>query len=152
MKVYAAITGASSPQRVVDTVKSVIAAGWDEIKGFVVAKATGLAAQAGVPEATRLAYRAGIPLIFMPTLKDAVEVLAPDHVLLITQWENAEPLRRESFSEDSTVLIVVSGLDEDFPRQDLGLGKPYRIPGFRGRLGPAAEMALAIYLLRGGRD
>lgn len=153
MRVYAAITGASSPQRVVDTVRSVIASGWGEIRGFVVAKATGLAAQAGVPEATKLAYRAGIPLIFMPTLKDAVEALNPDHVVLITQWEDAEPLGRNLFGEDSTILIAVSGLEEDFPRQDLGLGKPYRIPGFRSRLGPAAEMALAIYLLRGeGRD
>ncbi len=152
MKVYVAITGASSPQRVVDTVKTVIAARWDEIKGFIVAKATGLAAQAGVPEATRLAYRAGIPLIFMPTLKDAIEALAPDHVALITQWEDAEPLSKGSFEDNSTVLIAVSGLDEDFPKQDLGLGKPYKIPGFRGRLGPVAEIALAIYLLKEGRD
>jgi len=152
MRVYAAITGASSPQRVVDTVKSVIAAGWEEIRGFVVAKATGLAAQAGVPEATKLAYRAGVPLIFMPSLKDAVDVLAPDHVALITQWQDAEPLTKARFEDESTVLIAVSGMDEDFPRQDLGLGHHYRIPGFRGRLGPAAEMALAIYILRGGRD
>jgi len=152
MRVYTAITGASSPQRVVDTVRSVIASGWDEIKGFIVAKATGLAAQAGVPEATKLAYRAGIPLIFMPTLKDAVDVIKPDHVVLITQWEDAEPLNRKVFDDNSTVIIAVSGLDEDFPRQDLGLGKPFRIPGFRGRLGPAAEIALAIYLIRKGRD
>ncbi|MCD6324234.1 MAG: hypothetical protein J7L55_03910 [Desulfurococcales archaeon] len=151
IEVYVGINNVSSPQRLVDAVKTILAfeAGGDlEIKGVVVTKASGMAAQAGVPDASRLMYREGKPLILLPTLKDAVELLKPDMTLLNEQVKDSAAVCELEVPPNSRVLYVVSGHEDGFLKQELALGTPVKFAGISRYVPPAAAVALFLTEIR----
>lgn len=148
MEVIPLLHNISSIQRMIDFVKLSIAIGASRI---VITRAYGAAAQHGIGEVGRLAYKAGVSLIVLPDLGDAVDLLKPDHTLIITREHAAEaisPSRRPDLN--GRVLVAFNGGDPDFSKQEAALGMPVYIEGVTGRLGPVGEAALVLYtLIRG---
>jgi SpoU rRNA methylase family enzyme len=148
MKIIPVIHNVSSVQRVVDMARLVYSLGLDEL---VVSKAYGAAAQHGIPEASRLALKLGKTLVVLPDLKDAIELLRPDEVLIIS-FEHAKERTLDFSDLKSNVLAVVfSGSEPDFSPEEIRLGKTIYIPGATGRLGPIAEAGIVLYALITGR-
>lgn len=137
------LNNVSSPQRLLDTVKVVLSAKQQEVKALVITKASGMAAQAGVPDASRVTYKQGKPLIVLPTLKDAIELLKPDDILIYAAVEDAEDLNNITI-EGNRIMIVVDGSDNGPSRGDLALGKIISIYEFSRQLPPAAATAVLM--------
>ena len=143
------LNNVTSPQRLIDAVKTAysIESG-PRIKAFIVTKVTGMAAQTGLPEASRYTYKLGKPLIILPTLKDAIELLNPARIILITKRsDNSKSLEDVEVSGSDTLMIVVSGSDSEFAKSELALGDHFHIPLFTF-LTPSASIALSYYIIK----
>ena len=149
MEILIALNNVSSHQRLLDAVKVVLSSSNPCIKAFVVTRASGMAAQAGIPEATKQSYRAGKPLIVLPTLRDAVELLKPSKVLIHFESEDSVVFSEALITSENRVMFVADGSDGGYLRSDLGLGELVRFPGFRNQLPPSASIALFLLGISG---
>ncbi len=135
----------SSVQRVVDMARLAYSLGFEVL---VVTKAYGGAAQAGVPEAMRLALRENKTLIVLPDLGDAIELLKPETVILVTHdyAEERIPPSEIAGLASGTTIIAFSGADPDFSPQELRLATRRLYPaGTQARLGSVAEASIILY-------
>ncbi len=149
MAVIPVIHNVSSVQRVVDMARLVYSLG---LGTLVVTKAYGGAAQSGVPEAYRIALKEGGRLIVLPDLEDAVELLSPDRVVIVSHDYARDRLPPEKIVDiidnRGRILLVFSGAEPDFSAREAGLGDPVYLEGVPGRLGALAEAAIILYALR----
>ncbi len=122
---YIVLYTVSGVQRVVDFVKTVYSLG----RGVpVIVKPIGAAAQIGVPEANRYAYRLNKPLLVLPELRDMVEIFGVDKMYIIHRVGRETTLGEicRKASEYKRVAIVIPG-DMEYSKQDLALGEPVNI-------------------------
>ena len=135
----------SSIQRLVDTARLVYSLGLDT---FVVTKAYGAAAQHGLPEVGRIAFKMDRGFTILPDLQDAVELFKPDKVLILSLEHARARLDPQKPPEPRGVTMVVfNGGEPDFTAREAALGEPVYFEGVDSRLGPAAEAALILYPL-----
>jgi SpoU rRNA methylase family enzyme len=73
-------------------------------KLVVVSKATGMAAQAGIPTVSRLVFEKGGRLLVTHTLEEALELLNPKKVYLITDLAQEE-LKKEEIEEGNAYVF-----------------------------------------------
>lgn len=142
----------SSVQRLQDMAK--LAYGYANETILVVTKPSGAAAQIGIPEIGRLAYRNNKPLIVLPDIKDAIELLKPKIVLTISD-KYGEPLSIDKIAEilsnsSDTVMIIASGTETGLSKEEAYLGKPVK-PSTQGDIGPIASTAILLYILEEAR-
>ena len=145
MKLIPLLHSTSSVQRLLDFARLVASLGLGEL---VVTKAYGAAAQHGLGELGRLAYKSNMNLVILPELSDAIDLLRPDIVLIVTRRgrpEAFDPLAPPRL--EGRILVAFNGGDPDFSDAEVGMGKPIYPPSVQGRLGPAAEAALVLYPL-----
>ncbi len=145
MRVIPVLHNTSSVQRLLDFARLVAGLGLGEL---VVTKAYGAAAQHGLGELGRLAYKNNMNLVILPDLGDAIDLLKPENVLIVTRRgepEAFDPLAPPHL--EGRILVAFNGGDPDFGEAEIGMGKPIYPPGVQGRLGPAAEAALVLYPL-----
>lgn len=137
---------ASSPQRLIDIAKVVYSFEYSEIVNtLVVTRPTGSAAQVGIPEISKLAYKLGKPLVVLPSINDAVELLKPSNVFLIYRGDDSKPL--ETIEVPNNSMIVVSCSDTGFTKGELALGTHVFPRYFNSGIGPVAEIALSLYII-----
>ncbi len=135
---------ASSPQKLVDVAKVVYNFEYpDLVSALVVTKPVGTAAQVGVPEISKLAYKLGKPLIVLPSISEAVELLKPSKIYLICKSDDYQPLEAVDIVDNS--MLVVSCSETGFIRSELALGTHVFPKHFNSGIGPAAEVALTLY-------
>ena len=136
----------TSSQRLIDFAKIVFNLG---VEKLVITKASGTAAQVGIPEVGKLAFKVSKSLLILPDLKDSIELLKPSSVYLISSSArdeiNIETLR--SKAEEDTMLIVFSGIESGFSKIEQSLGNYVKIPKLSQDLGPEAEAAILLYML-----
>ena len=135
-----------SQQRVVEVAKVVYGLGF---KVFVVTKAIGSAAQAGVPEAQKLALKLDRAFIYLPDLPDAIEVLRPDKVLLVLPRKYAPtPVSEAVKSASGKVMVVFGGAEPGLTKRELELGIAVHPDGIEEDVGATGLAAISLYLLR----
>ena len=135
----------ASVQRLVDMARLVYGLG---VKTFVASKVYGAAATNGIPEVTRLALRMGRGFYVVSTAAEAVELLRPDTVLVVS-YEHGEPVdpsEAVGLFKGRTVVIF-GGTDASPTREEASLGKPIYPRGAGSRLGPIAEAAIVLFPL-----
>jgi len=121
-----------------------------EVDILVVSKAVSSAAQSGVPEAEKKAYLRGRKVLYVPDLKDAVEVLGLEKLYLVVPKRlsksvfDPEAIRREA--KDERIGLVFTGGDMAFTSSELSLGEPITL-GFKDLLPPSSLIAVSLYLL-----
>ena len=146
-KVTVLVHDVSSAHRLRDMAKLGYGLGFTHL---VATKVYGAAASSGVPVATRLALRLGRSFSVLPSVKDAIELLAPGKVVIVSR-EYGEPVEPWSFAEklasQENVLIVLGGIDAAPGKDVVGLGEPVYPVGTEARLTPVAEAALLLYPL-----
>jgi len=151
VEIFIGIHNISSPQRLKDIAKIVFGSG-DLVKALVVTKPTGLAAQAGLPEVMVQAYRLSRTVLVFPSLMDAMELLRPDTLYLIARSPQENYLELQGFINEiknkNRILVMVHGEDANFSKEDLARGRPIFIEGFSLPIGPVAEVAILMYVIK----
>jgi SpoU rRNA methylase family enzyme len=117
----------------------------------VVSKAEGSAAQAGVPDANRLAMRMKQNFMVLPDIKDVLEVLNIEKPLLVTSPVlTKERLDLDQLAErvhsGERIAIMLSGSNSSFSRKEMDLGEPRSLDA-RVDIGPSGSAAIILYAL-----
>jgi SpoU rRNA methylase family enzyme len=146
--IYVVLHNVHSASKTVETAQVVYGLGFSN---FVVSKAEGSAAQAGVPDANRLAMKMKQNFMVLPDLKDVLEVLSTERPLLIVSpMLTKERLDLEQLSEltksGERVVIVLSGSTSSFSRKEMDLGECRSLDA-RVDIGPAGTAAILLYAL-----
>lgn len=122
-----------------------IAFGFD-VDLFVVSKPTGSAAQSGVPEIHKQAFRKGKNILIVGDLRDAIELIQPDEVYTITKFgekPNFEELREKA--KEKKVVFVLGGTEPGLSKKEIELGTPINI---KWEIGEIGEAAILLYELK----
>ncbi len=148
--VVVCIHNVTSPQRLIDAAKVVFGLGNANV--IVASRVTGMAAQTGIPEVMRYAYKLKKSFLVFPALQDVIDLLKPDEVLLLVpegfpEAENLESKVTQSRIQNKRVLLVISGSDDGFTRADLGLGNTVYLPGVKEFLPLVALVAISLWVL-----
>jgi len=142
-----ALYNVASPQRLIDVAKLVYGTG--VVDTLIVVKPTGMAAQVGIPEVSKLAYRRGKNLVILSTLQEINEVLGQVRLVFIVHgMSGIKYLDPSVLKED--VVVVVHGGEGAFTRGELSLGEPLTIQGFEDVHSPVADVALVLSIAMGG--
>ena len=146
--IYVILHNVHSASKTVETAQVVYGLGFSN---FVVSKAEGSAAQAGVPDANRLAMRMKQNFMVLPDIKDVLEVLNIEKPLLITSPVLTK--ERLDFSQlaervksGERVAIILSGSNSSFSRKEMDLGECRSLDA-RVDIGPAGTAAIILYSL-----
>ncbi len=110
-ELYIVLYAPSSVQKLIDFLKTVYTV---ENAVPVVVKPFGAAAQVGVPEAHRISYKLGKPLIILPELKDLHSILNCETVYYVSEEgvnKNLHELLGEA-KQRKTAIVVGSGEQE----------------------------------------
>jgi SpoU rRNA methylase family enzyme len=140
------LNNTSSPSRVIDFIKIGSAMG---VKEFAYTKIYGAAAQTGIPDAFKFAYKNGLSLIVMPTLEDYAETVKPDLLLLFTGKgeELSKVLGSDSNKDRKRISLVFDGSEAGFDPIERKLGIQVYIEDVPGGLPVLSEVSLALYIL-----
>ena len=146
--IYIVLHNVHSASKTVETAQVVYGLGFSN---FVVSKAEGSAAQAGVPDANRLAMKMKRNFMVLPDLKDVLEVLSTESPLLIVSpMLTKDRLDLDQFSEltksGKRVVIVLSGSNSSFSRKEMDLGECRSLDAHVD-IGPAGTAAIVLYAL-----
>jgi SpoU rRNA methylase family enzyme len=146
--IYVVLHNVHSASKVIETAQVVYGLGFSN---FVVSKAEGSAAQAGVPDANRLAMKMKQNFMVLPDLKDVIEVLSIERPLLITSPVLIkEPLNLDQLSERAKsgerIVIALSGSNSSFSRKEMDLGECRSLDA-RVDIGPSGTAAIILYAL-----
>jgi SpoU rRNA methylase family enzyme len=146
--IYVILHNVHSASKTIETAQVVYGLGFSN---FVISKAEGSAAQAGVPDANRLAMRMKQNFMVLPDIKDVLEVLSIENPLLITSpLLTEERLDLEQLSKRTKsgerVAIMVSGSNSSFSRKEMDLGE-CRSLNARVDIGPSGTVAIILYAL-----
>jgi len=133
----------SSVQRIHDVAKLVY--GFGDRYLFVISKPSGAAAQIGVPEISRTAYKNNKPLLVLPDIRDAIELLKPRQIFTIS-YKYGETINMDTIEYDEPLMIIVSGSEAGLSKEEAYLGKPVRLPT-NDDVGPVASLAILMYIL-----
>ena len=146
--VYVILHNVHSASKTIETAQVVYGLGFSN---FIVSKAEGSAAQAGVPDANRLAMKMKKNFMVLPDIKDVLELLAMENPLLITSPVlTKERLDLKQLSERTKsgerIAIFLSGSSSSFSRKEMDLGECRSLDA-QVDIGPSGTAAIILYAL-----
>lgn len=119
-------------------------------KTVVVSKPSGAAAQAGVPEAQKLALKKGKALVVLSELEDVLEIFKPSLLIFVTPKKYAkEPFDTErvlSEAQKGAVAVVFGGSEPGVSARELELGVPMHVD-VEDDLGPLGFAAIVLHAI-----
>lgn len=138
-----------SSQRLAEVARTVYGLGFSH---FIVTKAVGSAAQVGVPEAQKLAYKFSRNLLVLADLADAIELLEPKKILLFLPgkyggrrleevWAEVE----KEVKEGDRVFLVFGGSEPGLSQKELKLGEMVSPEGVEEDIGTVALVAISLF-------
>ncbi|BFH73372.1 RecB-family nuclease [Sulfurisphaera javensis] len=143
MELLIVLHNVSSTQRIIDFAKLIFNL---NINHFIVTKVGGVAAQAGVPEVSKIAYKNNKSFIILPDLKDAIELFKPDAVYLFTQSAEKK-FTKELLKDKNRVMLVFSGIETGFNKLELNLGEAVKIEGISNEISSVALAGILVYCI-----
>jgi SpoU rRNA methylase family enzyme len=146
--IYVVLHNVHSASKTVETAQVVYGLGFSN---YVISKAEGSAAQAGVPDANRLAMRMKQNFMVLPDIKDVLEVLNIEKPILITSPVlTKERLDLDQLAERTKsgerIVILLSGSNSSFSRKEMDLGECRSLDA-RVDIGPSGTAAIILYAL-----
>ena len=146
--IYVVLHNVHSASKTIETAQVVYGLGFSN---FVVSKAEGSAAQAGVPDANRLAMKMKQNFMVLPDLKDVLEVLNIEQPLLITSpvlTKDRLDLNQlsERVKSGERIAIMLSGSNSSFSRKEMDLGECRSLDA-KVDIGPAGTAAIILYAI-----
>ena len=115
----------------------------------VISKPSGAAAQAGVPEAQRIALKRGRTLVVLSGIEDVIELFAPSLILMVMPKRYAkEPFDVKKVVKEvesgRSVAIVFGGSEPGLTAKEMSLGLPVHLD-VDDDLGALGFSAIALY-------
>lgn len=136
------LAGVTSPHRLVESVRIAYGFRGIPVDAFVVVRATGMAAQMGVPEAYKVALRYGKPLIVLPSARDLLEYVKFDEVYSVVpglqSYRRVEELRPRG---SCALIFGEEGGRVEVPSEVLS------IPELPPEAPPQVAIAVTLYAL-----
>jgi SpoU rRNA methylase family enzyme len=138
--VFIALYSPTSVQRIIDFQKTVYA-----FPGSipVIIKPVGAAAQIGVPEAHRIAYKRNKPLIILPEISDLRDVLGVGKIYYVSSI--GEEIDVNEIAGDE-VALVISGGEHEPGKKELKDVKIVKFKNIPSSLPAIALTAILLYL------
>lgn len=131
----------SSVQRIIDFVRTVfLFKDWQP----VIIKPIGAAAQIGVPEAYKIAYKQNKSLIILPEIKDIVDVLGISEIYYVDG--QGEEIEISDLKKDD-IAIIINGGDQEPSKKELMRTNIVKIKNVDHALPPVGLTAIILYLL-----
>jgi len=120
----------------------------------VVIKPYGAAAQVGVPEAYKISYKLGKPLVILPEIRDLVDVLACNYIYYLDESGVLTSITNIISSSEKKAVIVSSGEQEPSPREigSVSVVWPSEIPRGMPSLAITGILVYEIVKNRGIKD
>lgn len=141
---HVALYAPSSVQKLLDFLKTIYAGNLVP----VVVKPFGAAAQVGIPEAHKVSYKLGRPLIVLPGIADLVEVLDCDCLYYVSEeGEEVDLPRILSQSSCRKPALILSSGDQEPSRKELESAKTVWIRGVPPGLPSTAIAGILVYEL-----
>ncbi|MDK6027771.1 RecB-family nuclease [Ignisphaera sp. 4213-co] len=146
-KIYLVAHAPSSPYRLIDLAK--LAYSFNFINGFVVVKPVGLAAQNGLPEVFKLAYKHGKSLFVLSQLRELKDLLSIEMLVFIIQGHKDAPDIENVINRNvSSLAIIVQAGETPFNKEDISLGYVSKISEMSEIFSPNAVAEAAAALLK----
>lgn len=145
MNLIIGLHNVTSSQRLIDFARVVFSF---DIKYLVITKVSGTAAQVGIPEVSKLAFKNNKSVIILPDLKDAVELLKPKETFLFSHNEGKEldkDIAIINNDKDSVYYLVFPGIESGFTKLEQSLGTVVKMPNLSSDIGPAATVSVFLY-------
>jgi SpoU rRNA methylase family enzyme len=116
------------------------------VEGFtpVIVKPIGAAAQIGVPEAHKIAFKAGKPLIVLPELTDVSRILGASPVYYLSDEGEGKGFE-EVFASSGNVAVVLNAGDAEPSRKELENVKTVWVKNFPKGLPAIALSGVIVY-------
>ncbi len=142
MGVTLVLVGVASPHKLVESVKVAYGFRGVPVDAFVVVRATGMAAQMGVPEAYKVALKYGKPLIVLPSTRDLLEYMKFEEIYSVVPGTQSSRNVEEVQLRGSCALIFAEeGGRVEVPSEVLS------IPELPPETPPQVAIAVALYVL-----
>ncbi|GGP20569.1 recombinase RecA [Thermocladium modestius] len=104
------VNNVSSITRMLDFVRMVYGFG---VKNLVLTRVYGAAAQQGVGEAFKIAVRHSASLLVLPDALDAINLLAPDRVVVLRRIGGGTVDLARAVEGGGKIMIIVDGSDQE---------------------------------------
>ncbi|NPA84565.1 MAG: exonuclease [Crenarchaeota archaeon] len=134
----------TSVQRLEDLAKLAFGFG-DPVKGLIVTKPSGAAAQIGVPEVAKEAYKLNKVFLVLPDIDDAIELFEPDAVFTVSR-EYGEKVK--ALEPGEVTFLIVGASEPGLSKLEASKGRPVYPEGVEGEIGPIAAAAVLLAGLR----
>jgi SpoU rRNA methylase family enzyme len=143
MVIYAGIYSPTSVQRVVDFVRIVYA--FPSLTPVVI-KPVGAAAQIGVPEAFKISIKLNKPLIVIPELNDAMELLKLAGAYYYSDEGEELELSHVLKTPGNHLIVLPSGESEPSKKELVGV-RLFKLKDIPPQLPPLAILSILMYKL-----
>ncbi len=145
VKVVVVLHNVYSSQRVVEAARLVYGLGFTT---FIVTKASGSAAQSGVPDAQKLALKRGANFVYLRDLKDAIELFEPGKVLTVSEGKyGGKPLSSvlSELEQADSLMIVFGGAEPGLTMQEFNAGIHVYPDGVEEDIGAVGLIAITLF-------
>jgi len=137
----------SSPHRLYDLAK--LAFSMSIVSAFIVVKPVGIAAQTGLPEVFKLAYKLDRRFLVFPRLQDLKEMIKIDEALFIVHnVDDAPDICEIDFRDRENIGVVVQAGETPFTKEDLAMGRIVKMREMDAYRAPNAVADAAIALTK----
>jgi len=118
-----------------------------KVQTLILSRTTGSAAQSGIPEISKLAYRHNRSVLIVNEIEEAIELVKPDKVFIAATSIKPSIKVDEivSFIKKHRVLLVFPGSEEAFSKHDLTLGLPFSIEGINEKIGVVPYISIILH-------
>ncbi len=133
----------SSVQRLEDFAK--MAFNLPFVEALVITKPSGVAAQVGLPEVSKMAYKLDRKLIILPDIDDAIELLKPQRVYTVS-YDFGEKVDRIDIVDGTMIIVGLS--DPGLTKVEAAKGEAVYPSIAKGDIGPIAAVSALLSGLR----
>jgi len=138
----------SSAQRLIEIAKLVFNYTTQfKVQTLILSKVTGSAAQSGIPEVSKLAYKHSRSVLIVNEIEEAIELIKPEKVFIATTAAKPGTKIDEvvRLAKHGRILLIFPGTEEAFSKHDLALGIPFNIEGISEKIGVVPYISITLH-------
>ncbi len=143
----------ASPYLVIEFVKIISASIYKNSIVPVITRPTGLAAQSGIPDAWRYAYKNNLSLAILPEIRDVIEIYEPEEIYIF--YKSQDNIYIEDLiprTSEGTILIILPSGEQSITREELALGTKIFSKQFTKEINPLTALGILHLLLEKYHD
>lgn len=143
---YVVVHNVSSVQRLVDIARFILTyTRKHEVPLLILSRVSGSAAQTGLAEASKLAYKLGRSILITEGLDDALEIVKPEKSFIIVgQGEHLSNILKE-LENNKKVALILPGSEAAFSKHEISLATPIRVNELSEENGIVPLIAITIH-------